>query len=106
MLDRVRFYEDFYALSRLMRRAHPIAKHRQWKRWQSPLLRARRLGMILRSIGLTRRGPDVTTLLAPPLRDASWTVEVSDMRAYERQQLVWRGALAADRSSRRHVRRR
>jgi LmbE family N-acetylglucosaminyl deacetylase len=87
LLDRVWFYEDFYALSRLMRRHHPIAKHRQWKRWQSPLLRARRLGMILRSIGLARRGPDVTSYLAPPLRDATWTVEVSNIGPHEEHKL-------------------
>ncbi len=88
VLDRVRFYEDFYALSRLMRRRHPVARQRLWKRWQSPLLRARRLGVIMRSIGLARRGPEVTSLLAAPLRDAAWTVEPSDIRAYEPQKLA------------------
>ena len=88
MLDRVWFYEDFYALSRLMRRRHPIAKQAIWKRWQSPLLRARRLGMILRSIALARRGPEVTALLAAPWCKAAWTAEVVDVRDFEAQQLA------------------
>jgi len=73
-LDRLCFYEDFYALSGSMRRRHPIAKHHGWKAWRSPLLRARRLAVILRAIALARRGPEVDSFLAAPLRDVRWTV--------------------------------
>ena len=72
--DRMWFYEDFYALSGTMRRQHPIAKHFGWKTWRSPLWHSRRLAVLLRSIALARRGPDVTTYLAPELQNAKWTL--------------------------------
>ena len=72
--DRLVFYEDFYALSGLIRRRHPIAKHFGWPLWRSPLLRAPRLYALMRAIALARRGPDVMAYLAPALRDATWTV--------------------------------
>jgi LmbE family N-acetylglucosaminyl deacetylase len=75
--DRLAYYEDFYALSTTMRRAHPIAKLRDWSRWRSPLLRARRLAVILRAIALARRGPDATAFLPPELAAAEWTATAS-----------------------------
>lgn len=72
--DRLWFYEDFYALSLTMRARHPIARRARFRRWRSPLLRARRLAMILRAIGLARRGPEIDTFLPPALRDAAWHV--------------------------------
>jgi LmbE family N-acetylglucosaminyl deacetylase len=86
-LDRVRFYEDFYALSGRIRRGHPIAKSRLWRGWQAPLLHARRLALVLQTIAAARRGPDVLGYLAPPLRDARWAVERSPMAAYEARKL-------------------
>lgn len=75
--DRLSFYEDFYALSTTMRRAHPIAKQRDWPRWRSPLLRARRLAVILRAIALARRGPDATAFLPTDLAGARWSASSS-----------------------------
>src|SRR5204863_5716840 len=40
--DRLRFYEDFYALAGAMRAKHFVARAHLWRHWQSPLLRARR----------------------------------------------------------------
>jgi LmbE family N-acetylglucosaminyl deacetylase len=75
LADRVVFYEDFYALSAPMRRAHWVAGIRRWKPWEAPLLRARRLGAILSGIAVARRGPPVESLLAPHWRDARWTLD-------------------------------
>ena len=72
--DRLWFYEDFYALSQAMRARHPIARRERFRWWRSPLLRARRLAVLLRAITLARRGPDVDTFLAPALRGAAWRV--------------------------------
>jgi LmbE family N-acetylglucosaminyl deacetylase len=72
--DRLAFYEDFYALSTTMRRAHPIARQRSWARWRSPLLRAPRLAAVLGSIALARRGPDAARFVAPQLTGARWSV--------------------------------
>lgn len=78
-LDRLLFYEDFYALSRTMRARHPIARlhHIPW--WRSPLIRARRLAVIMRAISLARRGPEVDTYLAPRLQAATWSVTRSEI---------------------------
>lgn len=75
--DRLAYYEDFYALSTTMRRAHPITRQRGWPRWRSPLLRARRLAVILRAIALARRGPDALTFVPAELANAAWTVTPS-----------------------------
>jgi len=81
--DRLRFYEDFYALAGVMRRRHPVAGQRVWGRLRSPLVHARRLAVILRAISAATRGPSAETVLAPPLRDAAWSVTVTDVRATE-----------------------
>ena len=73
-LDRLWFYEDFYALSGTMRARHPFARQERFRTWRSPLLRARRLAVILRAIALARRGPELDTFLAPALRTATWSV--------------------------------
>ena len=76
-LERVWFYEDFYALSGRMRRRHPVSRARVWRSWQAPLLRARRLAVVLQTIAAARRGPEVEHFLDPVLRGAIWTVEHS-----------------------------
>jgi LmbE family N-acetylglucosaminyl deacetylase len=87
VLDRVWFYEDFYALSGAMRAAHPVACLRTWKRKQSPLFRAYRLGVIMRLIAAGRRGPPVDKLLSPTLRAARWTVTTTDVTSHEQRKL-------------------
>ena len=73
--DRLRFYEDFYAVSTAMRRAHPVGTLRSWPYWRSPLLRAPRLALILATMAWARKGPPVTALLAPPVARARWSPE-------------------------------
>ncbi|MBA3458380.1 MAG: PIG-L family deacetylase [Deltaproteobacteria bacterium] len=85
--DRLRFYEDFYALAGGMRAKHFVARAHRWRHWQSPLLRARRLGVILKTIATRVGGPPVETFLDPTLRDASWTVNIPP-GADERTQLT------------------
>lgn len=83
LVPRVAFYEDFYALSNTLRRQHPIAKTIGFLPWQVPLLRARRLGVMLTRIAAARRGPPLDSLLAAPWRTARWTVERSNLEADE-----------------------
>lgn len=86
-LDRVSFYEDFYALSGTMRRRHFVAGLRLWRRREAPLLRARRLAAILNTIAAARRGPAVETYLLPALRAAVWTLTTTNVRGHEPRQL-------------------
>lgn len=76
-MARLRFYEDFYALAGAMRARHFVARARTFRHWQSPLLRARRLGVILKTIATRIGGPPIETFLDPGLRAARWTCEVS-----------------------------
>ncbi|MGE0869226.1 MAG: PIG-L deacetylase family protein [Kofleriaceae bacterium] len=85
---RVWFYEDFYALSDVMRRQHPIARRRRWKPWQAPLLRARRLSVILGAVAAGRRGPPIDQLLSARWRKARWTVEPQDITDHEAAKLA------------------
>ncbi len=75
--SRLRFYEDFYALAGAMRAKHFVTRGRTFRHWQSPLLRARRLAVILKTIATRIGGPPVETLLDPSLAAATWTCEVS-----------------------------
>jgi LmbE family N-acetylglucosaminyl deacetylase len=73
-LERTSYYEDFYALSGRMRRRHAVSRRQTFRAWRSPLLRARRLAVILRAISLARRGPDIERYFPPELSGASWAV--------------------------------
>jgi LmbE family N-acetylglucosaminyl deacetylase len=86
-LDRLRCYEDFYALAGAMRRRHFVTRQRVWPRWRSPLLRARRLAVILRTIAAARGGPEIETFLGRTLREARWSVEPSPLRDHEPRKL-------------------
>jgi LmbE family N-acetylglucosaminyl deacetylase len=86
-LDRVAFYEDFYAISGTLRQRHFVARQRLWRRRDSPLLRARRLAAILSAIAAARRGPEVETFLGPELRDARWVLTTTSVRGHEQRQL-------------------
>ncbi len=88
-LSRVRFYEDFYALSLALRSRHFVTRRSAHHRaWQSPLLRARRLGVILKTIATRIGGPPIETFLDPRLTTAEWASEVTVLGAHERTQLA------------------
>jgi len=96
-LARLRFYEDFYALSFGIRRTHFQAKRLAAHRpWQKPLLRARRLAVILKTIGARIAGPPVEMFLAPALARAEWTSTSAPVSASAEQQQL--AAIACYRS--------
>jgi LmbE family N-acetylglucosaminyl deacetylase len=82
---RVAFYEDFYAISELLRVRHPVTAPRTWCAEAAPLAQARRLADIMRTIAQRGTGPTLPELagLAGP-----WHAEVTDVRAHERAQLA------------------
>jgi len=83
----VAFYEDFYALSNTMRRDHPIARTALWESAQSPLLRSRRLRLVLDEVAAARHGPSLDRLLGAPWNAAHWSVERSAITTYEATKL-------------------
>jgi LmbE family N-acetylglucosaminyl deacetylase len=86
--DRVRFYEDLYAVSGTMRRRRWVTRRRRWPPWRAPLLSAPRLAALLVAAALARRGPAVEAYLTAPWREAAWSVEPSTVRVYEDQKLA------------------
>lgn len=87
-LGRTRFYEDFYALSGTLRRRHFVARQQQWRSWQAPLLRTRRLALVMQAIASAGRGPTIEHFLRPALRDARWTLERAPLGGYEDAKLA------------------
>jgi LmbE family N-acetylglucosaminyl deacetylase len=73
-LDRLWFYEDFYALSGPMRARHPIARDERFRTWRAPLLHAHRLAVAMRTNARARRGPELDTFLPAVLQRAVWTM--------------------------------
>ena len=86
--DRLGFYEDFYALAGSIRRKHFVARQRLWPHWQSPLLRARRLAVVLKTIGTRIGGPPVEQLLDRSLATARWTQHGEPLGGHERTKLA------------------
>jgi LmbE family N-acetylglucosaminyl deacetylase len=58
-LDRVRFYEDPYALGGACRRAHFITRTRPWPRLGAPGWASPRVAALLRVVALSARGPAI-----------------------------------------------
>jgi LmbE family N-acetylglucosaminyl deacetylase len=91
LVDRAVFYEDFYAVSTRMRRAHWLAARRRWRWWRAPLWRAPRLARMLGGIARARGGPPVEDLLARSWRGAAWQVEavpLGDAAAARKQEAI------------------
>lgn len=81
---RVWFYEDFYALSTLARRRHPVTRGsgRRWvdaPSWASP-----RAGLRLEAASVVASGPSSVALFGGPV---SWSPRVVDIAGYEDRKL-------------------
>ena len=72
--SQIRFYEDSYAMARLPRRQHFVAKRRIWPWFGSPGWASPRIGAMLFLIGLSARGPRVDDYL-PEIARFDWTSE-------------------------------
>ncbi len=70
-----------------MRARHVVARQELWRRRESPLLRARRLAVIMNTIAAARRGPDVETVLTPALQGRRWSVERTSLIGHEATKL-------------------
>jgi len=96
LADRLAFYEDFYALSGVIRGDHPVSVQKTWRFSQAPLLEAPRLAVVLRAIARARRGPAIDQYLAAGLCDAVWSVDT--MAVDERAETTQLDAIACYRS--------
>lgn len=79
--DRVKFYEDPYALGRACRKQHFVARRRMWRWFGAPAWASPRVGALLRIVALAARGPNLEDYL-PEVDRLEWTctpVAVADV---------------------------
>jgi LmbE family N-acetylglucosaminyl deacetylase len=70
--DRVRFYEDAYALGRACRKQHFVARRRMWRWLRAPGWASPYVGGLLRLVALAAGGPRIDDYL-PEAARLEWT---------------------------------
>jgi LmbE family N-acetylglucosaminyl deacetylase len=70
--ERIRFYEDPYALGRACRSQHVIARKRMWRWFGAPAWASPRVGALLRIVALAAKGPRLEDYL-PEIDRLEWT---------------------------------
>ncbi|HEY5927587.1 MAG TPA: PIG-L family deacetylase [Kofleriaceae bacterium] len=70
--DRIRFYEDPYALGRACRKQHFVAKRRMWRPFGAPAWASPRVGALLRLVAFVAKGPKLEDYL-PEADRLDWT---------------------------------
>ncbi|HEY1556892.1 MAG TPA: PIG-L family deacetylase [Kofleriaceae bacterium] len=70
--ERVRFYEDPYALGRACRRAHFVARRRMWRPLAAPAWASPRVGALLQLVAVSARGPGIDDYL-PEAATLEWS---------------------------------
>ena len=70
--DRVRFYEDPYALGLACRRAHFVTRRRCWRLWDSPAWASFRMGALVWMAAMAAKGPAVEQYL-PASEQLEWS---------------------------------
>lgn len=70
--DRIRFYEDPYALGRGCRKQHFVARRHMWRTFGAPAWASPRVGTLLRLVAFVARGPKIEDYL-PEAARLDWT---------------------------------
>jgi LmbE family N-acetylglucosaminyl deacetylase len=70
--DRIRFYEDPYALGRACRKQHFVARRRMWPWFGAPAWASPRVGALLRLVAFAAKGPRLEDYL-PEAERLEWT---------------------------------
>jgi LmbE family N-acetylglucosaminyl deacetylase len=84
--ERIRFYEDPYALGRGCRKQHFVARRHMWKPLQAPAFASPRVGALLSMVALAAKGPKLEEYL-PEADRLDWrcTPEVVSVADEERK---------------------
>lgn len=70
--ERIRFYEDPYALGRACRSQHFLTRTRMWRWFGAPAWASPRVGALLRIVALAAKGPRIEDYL-PEVTRLEWT---------------------------------
>jgi len=84
--DRMRFYEDVYALGRECRRRHHVTRRRMWRALGAPAWASPRIGALLRLVARAMSGPGVEDYL-PEAGKLRWISVPEPCGAHERAKL-------------------
>lgn len=84
--DRVRFFEDIYALDGCCRRHHFLARQKMPFFWASPVWTSPRLMALLFFVALKGRGPGIESYL-PALTRLTWSAVPEPVDSFEVQKL-------------------
>lgn len=84
--ERIRFYEDPYALGRTCRKQHFVARRHMWKAFSAPAWASPRVGALLTMVALAAKGPKLDDYL-PEADRLDWrcTPEVVSVADEERK---------------------
>ncbi len=84
--ERIRFYEDPYALGRACRKQHFVARRHMWKPFQAPAFASPRVGALLSMVAFAAKGPKLEDYL-PEADRLDWrcTPEVVSVADEERK---------------------
>ena len=85
--ERMRFYEDPYALGAACRRRHFVAARRRWSPRRGPSWASPRVGGLLRLVAHAAHGPGLDTY-APALRALDWRCEPAAVDGFEDAKLA------------------
>jgi LmbE family N-acetylglucosaminyl deacetylase len=85
--DRVRFYEDVYALGAGCRRRHPVTARRPWRPLGAPAWASPRIGAILRLVASSEAGPGIDVYL-PEAATLRWISVPEPCGDFERIKLL------------------
>jgi LmbE family N-acetylglucosaminyl deacetylase len=78
--DRVRFYEDPYALGGACRRAHFVTRRRMWRLFDSPFWASPRMGALVWAAAMASKGPPLQTY-APAAEQLRWSCAAGPVHA-------------------------
>lgn len=84
--DRIRFYEDAYALGRGCRKQHFVARRHMWRTLQAPAFASPRVGVLLALVAAAAKGPRIEEYLPEAARlDWKCTPEAVSVADEERK---------------------
>lgn len=84
--DRMRFYEDVYALGKECRRRHHVTSRRMWRPLGAPAWASPRIGALLRFVARHMHGPGVDRFV-PEAAGLRWISVPEPCGAFERAKL-------------------
>lgn len=85
--DRLRFYEDAYAIGARVRKQHFVTRRHRWSRKDAPERQSVRYWAMFNALAFVRRGPPVERLLPIEAQSLRWEYEAQPIAEFEARKL-------------------